>query len=72
MNTEEAAKKLLYGHGYNFLLSMHIIRYSIENYISIHEVIQKFKDNKIDLNYAAYISFNGYESFKRLILTLEE
>lgn len=66
MKKEEAAE-LLYKHGFNIFMTMHICRYSIEAKISIHDIIQKFKDNSIDPKYVAYISFNGYESFKRLI-----
>ena len=69
MRKEEAAE-LLYKHGFNIFMTMHIFRYSNEEKISIHEIIQKFKDNSIDPNYVAYISFSGYESFKRLFVAL--
>lgn len=72
MKSKEIANILLYGYGFNFLMTMHILRYSKEEKISIHEIIQKFKDNSVSINYVAYISYNGYESFKRLFSGLEK
>ncbi len=62
----------LIGQGFNMFMMMHITRYSKEEKISIPEIIKIFKDNSIDPNYVAYMSFNGYESFKRLISGLKE
>ena len=72
MNAEKAAKELLYKHGFNMFMTMHIIKYSEETGISIHDIIQKFKDNSIEPNYVAYISFNGYESFCKLVSAMEK
>ena len=66
MNTEKAAKELL-STGTNLFMTMHIIRYSKEEKISIHEIIQKFKDASIHPDHVAHLSCNGYESFKSLI-----
>jgi len=71
MCTEEYANFLI-NQGFNMFMTMHIIRYAKEGKVSIRDIIKKFKDNSIDPKYVAYISFNGYESFRRLILALEE
>lgn len=70
--SEEKLANYFIGQGFNMFMTIHMHRYAKEEKINIHEIIQKFKDNKIDPNYVAYISFNGYESFKRLISALEE
>ena len=71
MKAEELASELLQKHGFNMFMTMHICRYSKETGISIHDIIQKFKDNSIDPKYVAYVSFNGYESFCRLVSIME-
>ena len=72
MKSEDIAHDLLYGFGFEFLMIMHIIRYSKEEGVSVSDVIQIFKQRSIDPKYVAYISYSGYQSFKDLISDLKE
>lgn len=58
--------------GFSTFLALHILRYSRENNVSISEIIELFKNNNFPLKSASWISFNGYESFVRLINQLKE
>jgi len=64
---EEMTDNLLIKYGYSFALIIHIIRYSTEKHISVHEIIQSFKDNAVSIKYAACASFDGYKRFKEFI-----
>ena len=53
--------------GFPLFLTWHILRYSKENNIEVPVIIKILKDAETPLEYASYLSFNGYDSFKRLI-----
>ena len=59
MENKDVAHDLLYGYGFEFLMIMHICRYSKEEGVSISDVIQIFKDANIHPKSIAYISYSG-------------
>lgn len=63
--------KELLDFGFSLFLTLHILRYSKENNISISEIIELFKVNDIPLESASFVSFGGYRSFTRMINQLK-
>lgn len=71
MNTKKLANELISKYGFNCFMVLHILRYSREEKISIHEIFKILKENSVEPNYVGFISWGGYQSFKRLISELK-
>ena len=58
MKTSKLAQEFFGKQGVNFLMTLHILIYSNEEKVSVHEIVQKFIDNKIEtMKQQVFLSF---------------